>query len=62
MRGVLVDDDDAVAGLGDDVGLVHLRPRRAEGVVQGVDHASGGLFDRLILNAGGDLLQAGQHG
>ena len=30
MRGVLVDDDDAVAGLGDDIGFVHLRARRAE--------------------------------
>ena len=30
MRRVLVDDDDAVSGLGDDVVLVHLRPRRAK--------------------------------
>ena len=30
MRRVLVDDDDAVSRLGDDVGLVQLRPRRAE--------------------------------
>ena len=30
MRGVLVDDDQAVLGLGDDVVLVELRPRRAE--------------------------------
>ncbi len=30
MRGVLVDDDEAVAGLRDDVGLVHLRARGAE--------------------------------
>ena len=30
VRRVLVDDDDAVRGLGDDVILVHLRPRRAE--------------------------------
>ena len=30
MRGVLVDDDDAVAGLRDDIGAVELRARRAE--------------------------------
>ena len=30
VRGVLVDDDEAVLGLRDDVGLVDLRPRRAE--------------------------------
>ena len=30
MRRVLVDNDDAVPGLGDDVVLVHLRPRRAK--------------------------------
>ncbi len=30
MRGVLVDDDDAVAGLRDDIGVMHLRARRAE--------------------------------
>ncbi len=30
MRGVLVDDDNAVARLGDDVIFVHLRPRRAK--------------------------------
>ena len=30
MRGVLVDDDDAVAGLRDDVGVVQLRARRAQ--------------------------------
>ncbi len=36
MGGVLVDDDDAVAGLGDDVGLVHLGPRGAEGEGGGV--------------------------
>ena len=34
MRGVLVDDDDAVARLRHDVGLVHLRARRAERPVE----------------------------
>ena len=33
VGGVLVDDDHAVAGLGDDVGLVHLGPRRAQRIV-----------------------------
>ncbi len=33
MRGVLVDDDQAVAGLRHDIGLVHLRARRAERAV-----------------------------
>ena len=28
----LVDDDDAVAGLGDDIGFMQLRPRHAQGV------------------------------
>src|SRR5271157_180539 len=30
VRRVLVDDDEPVRGLGDDIGLVHLRPRRPE--------------------------------
>ena len=30
MGGVLIDDDERSLGLGDDEGLVHLRPRRAE--------------------------------
>ncbi len=30
MRRMLIDDDDAVARLGDDIGLVDLRPRRTE--------------------------------
>ena len=30
MRGVLIDDDEGVLGLGDDEGVVHLRPRGAE--------------------------------
>ena len=30
MRRMLIDDDDAVIGLGDDIGLVQLRPRRAQ--------------------------------
>ena len=35
MRGMLVDDGDAVTGFGDDIGLVKLRPCRAkERVVQ----------------------------
>ena len=38
VGGVLVDDDHAVAGLGDDVGLVHLGPRGAERIVDGIEH------------------------
>ena len=30
MRGMLVDDGDAIAGFGDDIGLVKLRPCRAK--------------------------------
>jgi hypothetical protein len=30
VRGMLIDDDDAIAGLGHDVGVVQLGPRRAE--------------------------------
>jgi hypothetical protein len=46
VGGVLVDDDDAVAGLGDDVGAVHLGPGGAEGKSMGsgdpaVDHRGG---------------------
>ena len=33
MGGVLVDDDDAVLGLGDDVGRVELGPGGAQGIV-----------------------------
>ena len=34
MRGVLVDDDQPIAGLRHDVGLVHLRARGAERAVE----------------------------
>ena len=34
VRGVLVDDDEAVAGLRHDIGLVHLRARRAERMIE----------------------------
>ena len=37
MGGVLIDDDQAVTGLGDDVVGVKLAPRGAEGVVDGVE-------------------------
>ena len=37
MGGVLVDDDDAVSGLGDDVGCVQLRPRGTKWVGTAVD-------------------------
>jgi hypothetical protein len=37
VGGVLVDDDDAVAGLGHDVGFVHLGPGGAQREVEGVD-------------------------
>src|SRR5580704_19100572 len=40
VRGVLVDDDQAVAGLRHDIGLVHLGARRAE---RPVDQFGGGL-------------------
>ena len=36
MRGVLVDDHDAVAGLGDDVGAVDLRSRGPEARLSGL--------------------------
>ena len=42
VGGVLVDDDHAVAGLGDDVGLVHLGAGRAEREVDRVDRRRGG--------------------
>ncbi len=36
VRGVLVDDDEAVARLRHDVSFVHLRTRRSERVIEGV--------------------------
>ena len=48
MRGVLVDDNEAVAGLRDDIGLVDLRPCRAE---RAVEQVGGRLF--LKPNIGG---------
>ena len=48
MRGVLVHDDQSVAGLRHDVGFVDLRPRRAERTVEQV---GGGL--RLEAHVGG---------
>ena len=35
MRRVLIDDDERVLGLGDDEGVVELRPRRAQRIVDG---------------------------
>ena len=60
MGGVLVDDDDAVAGLGQDIGLVHLGPRRAQRVVDGIEHRGrrallGDARLPVRLGAGGDL-------
>ena len=48
MRGVLVHDDQSVAGLRHDVGFVDLRPRRAERTIEQV---GGGL--RLEAHVGG---------
>ena len=52
VRRVLIDDDDAVAGLGDDVGLVHLGARGTE---RAVDLAGRDLFGtaRARLSAEG---------
>ena len=47
VRGVLVDDDDAVAGLRDDIGLVHLRARGAERPVEQVGRRLGDLDARV---------------
>ena len=44
MRGVLVHDNEAVAGLRDDIGFVNLRPRRAERPVEQIGR-------RLLLEA-----------
>ncbi len=58
MRGVLVDDDEAVAGLGDDVVLVQLRPRRPQRAVEQV------IDDRGLMGAriGRRRLEAGKGG
>ena len=50
MRGVLVDDDEAVAGLRHDIGLVHLRARGAERPVEQVGR---GLGDATRVSAAG---------
>ena len=63
MRGVLVDEDQTVAGLGDDIGAVQLSPGDAEREVDGV----GGLGCRVWgvgcgevrLDAGGTVVEAG---
>ena len=47
MRGVLVDDDYAVAGLRDDIGLVQLRARSAERPVERFGHGFGRLSARV---------------
>ena len=46
MGGMLVDDDDAVARLRHDIGLVKLRPGGAERAVRGRRHRSGGTVAR----------------
>ena len=52
MGGVLVDDDQPVGGLGDDIGVVQLRPRRAQGIVA---HGTGlvALARRFLGGRGG---------
>ncbi len=52
VRGVLIDDDDAVFGLRDDIGLVNLRPRRAERKELGVLRILDGLRPAHILEIG----------
>ena len=47
MRGVLVDDDQAVAGLRHDIGLVHLRARGAERAVDQVGRRLEALDARI---------------
>ena len=47
MRGVLVDDDEAVARLRHDVGLVHLRARGAERPVEQIGRGLGALDARV---------------
>ncbi len=64
MGGVLVDDDHAIAGLGDDIGLVHLAAGRAERIVDGIEHRLRRLGDAgrrggfTVVGAGRDLGQA----
>jgi hypothetical protein len=50
MGGVLVDDDDAVGGLGDDPVFMQLRPGGAQGV--GIGRSSS--FGLRLLAGGGD--------
>ena len=53
MRGVLVDDDQAVAGLGEDVGLVDLRAGRAQGMIGRLRAG-----DRAMSACGGAIVHA----
>jgi hypothetical protein len=56
VGGVLVDDDHAVAGLGDDVGLVHLGPRRAERIVDRIErHGRRGLGEPGLVGRLGSV-------
>jgi hypothetical protein len=41
VRGVLVDDDQAIAGFGDDIGLGHLPARHAERMLDRLGHRLG---------------------
>ena len=61
MRGMLVDDGDAVTGFGDDIGLVKLRPCRAKervvqrflpGLVNAGRRAAGGMSRVKAVCAG----------
>ena len=64
MGGVLVDDDHAVPGLGDDIGLMHLGAGRAEWEIHRIeDRRRCGVFGDargpVRLSAGGDFRKAG---
>ena len=46
MGGVLVDDDHAVPGLGDDIGLMDLGASRTQGEVDGIEWGRGAGFGK----------------
>ena len=58
MGGVLVDDDHAVVGLGDDIGGVELAARRAQGIARGLLVGGG----RLGAGRGGDQVGGERRG
>ena len=62
---MLIDNDHAVSGLGDNIGLMDLGPGRAKGIIQRIDawlsaRIGSFVFSDAGFDTGGDFGETGQ--